>query len=475
MNAPTELPHLVEPRPVPAAMLDALKARFGDRCTTALAVREQHGRDESPFDVRPPDAVVFCESTDEVAAIVSLADRHAVPVIPYGVGSSLEGHLLAVQGGISIDLSRMNRVLQVNPEDLTATVEPGVTREQLNREIRDTGLFFPIDPGANASLGGMAATRASGTNAVRYGTMRENVLGLTVVTASGEIIHTGTRAKKSSAGYDLTRLMVGSEGTLGVITGVTLKLYPLPEAVSAAICHFKDIDAAVDATIQIIQMGVPIARCELLDVNAVRAVNEQPKLGLRESPMLLMEFHGSEAGVKEQAETVQAIAAEAGGENFEWASTPEERTRLWTARHKAYFAGMTTHPGLPHRHHRHLRADLAPGRDHRGLGCRGRCLGAAVLHRRPRRRRQLPPRLHGEGRRREGAGDCRTPEHADGPSGDRAAGHLHRRARHRAAQAGLPGRRDGCRRGRDDAHAQARARPEEHPEPGQDLFPLTTR
>ncbi len=345
MNAPTELPHLVEPRPVPAAMLDALKARFGDRCTTALAVREQHGRDESPFDVRPPDAVVFCESTDEVAAIVSLADRHAVPVIPYGVGSSLEGHLLAVQGGISIDLSRMNRVLQVNPEDLTATVEPGVTREQLNREIRDTGLFFPIDPGANASLGGMAATRASGTNAVRYGTMRENVLGLTVVTASGEIIHTGTRAKKSSAGYDLTRLMVGSEGTLGVITGVTLKLYPLPEAVSAAICHFPDIGAAVDATIQIIQMGVPIARCELLDVNAVRAVNEHSKLGLRESPLLLMEFHGSEASVKEQAETAQAIAAESGGENFEWASTPEERTRLWTARHKAYFAGMTTHPG----------------------------------------------------------------------------------------------------------------------------------
>ncbi|WP_341889671.1 FAD-linked oxidase C-terminal domain-containing protein [Variovorax sp. YR752] len=345
MNAPTDLPLHVQPREVPAAMLDALKARFGERCSTALAVREQHGRDESPFDVRPPDAVVFCESTEEVAAVVSLADRHAVPVIPFGVGSSLEGHLLAVQGGVSIDLSRMSRVLQVNPEDLTATVEPGVTREQLNREIRDTGLFFPIDPGANASLGGMAATRASGTNAVRYGTMRENVLGLTVVTASGEVIHTGTRAKKSSAGYDLTRLMVGSEGTLGVITAVTLKLYPLPEAVSAAICHFKDIGSAVATTIQIIQMGVPIARCELLDVNAVRAVNEHSKLGLREAPMLLMEFHGSEAGVKEQAETVQAIAAESGGEDFEWASTPEERTRLWSARHKAYFAGMTQHPG----------------------------------------------------------------------------------------------------------------------------------
>jgi D-lactate dehydrogenase (cytochrome) len=345
MNAPTDLPLRVEPRPVPAAMLEALKARFGERCSTALAVREQHGRDESPFDVRPPDAVVFCENTEDVVAVVQLADRHAVPVIPFGVGSSLEGHLLAVQGGISIDLSRMNRVLRVNAEDLTATVEPGVTREQLNREIRDTGLFFPIDPGANASLGGMAATRASGTNAVRYGTMRENVLGLTVVTASGEVIHTGTRAKKSSAGYDLTRLMVGSEGTLGVITAVTLKLYPLPEAVSAAICHFPSIGTAVQATIQTIQLGVPIARCELLDLNAVRVVNAQSGLGLREAPMLLMEFHGSEAGVKEQAELVQSVASELGGEDFEWASTPEDRTRLWTARHKAYFAGMAMNPG----------------------------------------------------------------------------------------------------------------------------------
>jgi D-lactate dehydrogenase (cytochrome) len=345
MNAPTEFPLHVEPRPVPAAMLDALKSRFGERCSTAMAVREQHGRDESPFSVRPPDAVVFCESVEDVSAVLQLADRHAVPVIPFGVGSSLEGHLLAVQGGISIDLSRMNRVLRVNPEDLTVMVEPGVTREQLNREIRDTGLFFPIDPGANASLGGMAATRASGTNAVRYGTMRENVLGLTVVTATGEVIHTGTRAKKSSAGYDLTRLFVGSEGTLGVITAVTLKLYPLPEAVSAAICHFPNIGAAVQTTIQTIQMGVPIARCELLDLNAVRAVNEHSRLGLREAPMLLMEFHGSDAGVKEQAETVQGIASEMGGEDFEWASTPEERTRLWTARHKAYFAGMSQHPG----------------------------------------------------------------------------------------------------------------------------------
>jgi D-lactate dehydrogenase (cytochrome) len=289
--------------------------------------------------------VLFCESSEEVAAVLALADQHAVPVIPYGVGSSLEGHLLAVQGGLSVDLSRMNRIVQVNAEDLTVTVQAGVTREQLNREIRDTGLFFPIDPGANATLGGMAATRASGTNAVRYGTMRENVLGLTVVTASGKIVRTGTRARKSSAGYDLTRLFVGSEGTLGVMTEITLKLYPLPEAVSAAICHFPSIDAAVQTTIQIIQMGVPIARCELLDANAIRAVNRHSKLGLREAPMLLMEFHGSEAGVAEQAQTVQHLARDHGGENFQWASTPEERTKLWTARHQAYFAALQTRPG----------------------------------------------------------------------------------------------------------------------------------
>ena len=349
MNAPAQLAHVmpeVNQRPVPPALIDALKSRFGAQFSEALVVREQHGRDESAFTTVPPPAgVVFAESTADVADAVKLCAAHKVPVIPYGVGSSLEGHLLAVQGGISVDVSGMTQVVRVNPEDLTVTVQAGVTREQLNREVRDSGLFFPIDPGANASLGGMAATRASGTNAVRYGTMRENVLGLTVVTAGGEVIRTGTRARKSSAGYDLTRLFVGSEGTLGVITEVSLKLYPLPEAVSAAICHFPTVAGAVDATIQIIQMGVPIARCELLDLNAVRAVNAQSKLGLRESPMLLMEFHGSQASVKEQAETVQAISTEAGGEDFEWASTPEERTRLWSARHKAYFAGMTLNPG----------------------------------------------------------------------------------------------------------------------------------
>ncbi|HTP73636.1 MAG TPA: FAD-linked oxidase C-terminal domain-containing protein [Burkholderiaceae bacterium] len=346
MNAPDHsVMAQVQRRTVPPAFFEALSTRFGERCSRAQAVREQHGRDESPFEVTPPDAVVFCDSTADVADAVKLAAQYAVPIIPFGVGSSLEGHLLAVQGGISLDLQRMNQVLRVNAEDLTATVQPGVTRKQLNEAIRHLGLFFPIDPGADASLGGMAATRASGTNAVRYGTMRENVLALEVVTATGEVIRTGTRAKKSSAGYDLTRLFVGSEGTLGVITEVTLKLYPLPEAISAAICHFPSVAAAVDTTIAIIQMGVPIARVELLDANAVRAVNKHDKLGLRETPMLLMEFHGSDAGVAEQATTVQGIAHDHGGEEFQWAHTPEERTRLWTARHRAYFAGMAANPG----------------------------------------------------------------------------------------------------------------------------------
>lgn len=345
MNAPNELLPVVKSRPMPDAMRDALAARFGERFSTAQSVREQHGRDESVYATTPPEAVVFCESTDEAAFVVALAARHEVPVIPFGVGSSLEGHLLAVQGGVSVDLSHMNRIVRVNPEDLTVTVEAGVTREQLNREIKDTGLFFPIDPGANASIGGMSATRASGTNAVRYGTMRENVLGLTIVTASGEVIRTGTRAKKSAAGYDLTRLFVGSEGTLGVMTEITLRLYPLPETVSAAICHFPSIDAAVRTTIQVIQMGVPIARCELLDANAIRGVNKHSNLTLREQPMLLMEFHGSDAGVKEQIATVQQIAQEHGGAEFEFATTPEERSRLWTARHRAYFAALQTRPG----------------------------------------------------------------------------------------------------------------------------------
>ncbi len=348
MNAPTALSHLapeVHPRDVPAAFLAALQERFGAQCSTAMAVREQHGRDESIYEVPPPVAVIFAERTQDVADAVKLAAQHRVPVIPFGVGSSLEGHLLAVQGGISIDVSRMDQVIAVNAEDLTVTVQPGVTRKALNEAVKSEGLFFPIDPGADASIGGMCATRASGTNAVRYGTMRENVLALEVVTARGEVIRTGTRAKKSSAGYDLTRLLVGSEGTLGVITEITLKLYPLPEAISAAICSFPSIEAAVRTVIQVIQLGVPIARCELIDHNSVRMVNAHSKLGLREENMLLMEFHGSPASVKEQAETVQEIASEFGGNAFEWAVTPEERTRLWTARHNAYFAAIQSKPG----------------------------------------------------------------------------------------------------------------------------------
>ncbi len=350
MNAPFPLPAhwvpRVELRPVPEALLDALQARFQRQYSAAWAVREQHGRDESAFThVPPPAAVVFAESTQDVADAVALCAQHKVPVIPFGVGSSLEGHLLAVQGGISLDVSRMNQVLHVHAEDLTVTVQPGVTRKQLNEAVKHHGLFFPIDPGADASIGGMAATRASGTNAVRYGTMRENVLALEVVTAQGRVMRTGSRARKSSAGYDLTRLMVGSEGTLGIMTEITVKLYPLPEAISAAVCSFPSIEAAVRTTIAIIQMGVPIARCELLDAGSVRMVNAHAKLALREEAMLLMEFHGSPTGVQEQAELVQELARDHGGQAFEWATTPEERTRLWTARHNAYFAAIQSRPG----------------------------------------------------------------------------------------------------------------------------------
>ena len=348
MNAPlvaASLMPAIAQRAIAPAFLDQLQARFGAQCSTAMVVREQHGRDESAMQAPPPVAVVFAESTDDVAAAVQLAAQYHAPVIPFGVGSSLEGHLLAVQGGISLDVSRMNKVLSINADDLTVTLQPGVTRKQLNEAVKSAGLFFPIDPGADASLGGMCATRASGTNAVRYGTMRENVLALQVVTASGEVIRTGTGAKKSSAGYDLTRLMVGSEGTLGVITEITLKLYPLPEAVMAATCAFSTLADAVNTTIQIIQLGVPIARCELLDGNTVRMVNQHSKLGLAEGPMMLMEFHGSPAGVQEQIATVQEIVKDNHGHGFQWADTPEERTRLWTARHNAYFAGVQSRPG----------------------------------------------------------------------------------------------------------------------------------
>lgn len=343
MNEPP--PHRAARRPLPGALLDALKARFGERVSTAAAVLEHHGKDESAHPVTPPDAVVFPDTTDEVAAAVSLCAEHGVPVIPFGVGSSIEGHVLAIHGGVSIDLSRMNRILAVHVDDLDATVEAGVTRKQLNRHLHDTGLFFPIDPGADATIGGMAATRASGTNAVRYGTMKENVLGLTVVLADGSIIRTGGRARKSSAGYDLTRLMVGSEGTLGVITDITLRLHPQPEALAAAVCAFPSVDAAVRTVIQTIQLGIPVARCELLDALTIRAVNRHSGLDLREAPMLFCEFHGTEAAVAEQSRRVQDIAREQGGLDFEWATRQEERTRLWQARHDAYPACRRLRPG----------------------------------------------------------------------------------------------------------------------------------
>ena len=325
--------------------LDQLRSRLGARLSTSAAVREQHGRDESYHPAKAPDAVAFAESTEEVAALVALCAQHGRPVIPFGTGTSLEGHVAALHGGLCIDLSQMNQVLEVNGEDLDCRVQAGVTRKQLNTHLRDTGLFFPIDPGADASLGGMTATRASGTNAVRYGTMRENVLGLTVVLADGRVIRTGGRARKSAAGYDLTRLFVGSEGTLGVITEVQLRLYGIPEAISSAVCSFPSLAGAVDTVILTIQSGIPVARIELLDDVQMDAVNRYSKLDYPVQPTLFFEFHGTEAGVQEQAEMVGAIAADYGGGDFRWASHQEERSKLWQARHDAYYAALALRPG----------------------------------------------------------------------------------------------------------------------------------
>ena len=331
--------------PLPTELCSALAQRFGARFSTGLAVREHHGKDESSLAPMPPDAVVFANSTDEVGAAVALCHAHRVPVIAYGAGTSLEGHLHAVKGGVCIDLSQMNRVLAVRSEDLDATVEAGVTRKALNAALHGTGLFFPIDPGADASLGGMAATRASGTNAVRYGTMREAVLAATVVMPDGRIIKTGTRAKKSSAGYDLTRLFVGSEGTLGIVTELTVRLHPLPEAIASAVCAFPSIAGAVAAVIHTIQLGIPVARIELLDALSIQAINRYSKTSLREAPTLFFELHGSPAGVAEQTETLRSIAADQGGMDFDWADRPEDRSRLWQARHDAYYACLGLQPG----------------------------------------------------------------------------------------------------------------------------------
>jgi D-lactate dehydrogenase (cytochrome) len=345
MNAP-HLP--VRPRATDAALeslTSELSSRFGDRVATSAAVREQHGHSLTWAKNQPPDVVVYPRTSEEVSEIAKLCAAHSVPVIPFGTGTSLEGHINAPHGGVSIDLSLMKRIIAVHDEDLDCVVEAGVTRKELNEHLRDKGLFFPIDPGADASIGGMVATRASGTNAVRYGTMKDVVLSLTVVLPNGEIVKTATRAKKSAAGYDLTRLFIGSEGTLGIVTEITLRLQGIPEAISAGICPFPSVKAACDAVIMTIQSGIPVARIELLDELQVRAVNLHSKLTLPESPLLLLEFHGTEAGVQEQAERFGDIAAEFGGGPFDWATKPEERTRLWQARHDSYWAARGLRPG----------------------------------------------------------------------------------------------------------------------------------
>ncbi|WP_278924313.1 MULTISPECIES: FAD-binding oxidoreductase [Pseudophaeobacter] len=327
------------------AAISVLKQQFGEQLQTGQAIREQHGHTTTWITNQAPDAVVFPTSTEEVASIVKTCAEYGVPVIPFGTGTSLEGHVNAPAGGICIDMMRMDKILAVHAEDLDVVVQPGVTREQLNTFLRDQGLFFPIDPGANASLGGMAATRASGTNAVRYGTMKDNVMALEVVMADGEVIRTAQRAKKSSAGYDLTRLMVGSEGTLGLMTELTLRLQGIPEAIRSARCSFRSVDDACRAVMMTIQYGVPVARMELLDEMSVGAANAYSKLSLPQTPLLLLEFHGSDASVLEQSETFAAIAEEFGGFDYEATSTAEERNKLWQARHDMYWASLQIRPG----------------------------------------------------------------------------------------------------------------------------------
>jgi D-lactate dehydrogenase (cytochrome) len=334
-----------KPREFDQTVLAELQALLGDRITTSSGIRAHHGKDESYFPYAAPDAVVFPHSTEEVRDVVNICRRHGVPMIPYGVGTSLEGHVLAVNGGVTLDLSQMNQVIAVHEADLDAVVQAGVTRKQLNEYIKHTGLFFPVDPGADATIGGMAATRASGTNAVRYGTMRENVISLKVVLADGRVIQTSRRPKKSAAGYDLTRLFVGSEGTLGIITEVTVRLYPVQEAMSAAVCAFDSVDGCTNTVIQTIQAGIPIARCDIVCDKTIAAINAYKKTDYRVAPTVFFEFHGTAASVVEQAEAVQAIARENGGRDFQWATRPEDRNRLWDARHDAYFACLQLRPG----------------------------------------------------------------------------------------------------------------------------------
>ncbi len=325
--------------------LAVLREHFGARFSTAEAVRRHHGKDATFHTPHLPDAVVFAETVEDVQAVVRACHESGTPVVPFGAGTSLEGHIGALNGGVTVDLTGLDRIRAIHQDDMTCFVEPGVTRKQLNRELRATGLFFPIDPGADASLGGMVATGASGTNAVRYGTMRENVLSLEVVLPDGQLIETGTRARKSSAGYDLTRLYIGSEGTLGIVTGIHLRLYGIPESIASAVCAFPTVNAAVDAVILIIQSGIPVARIELLDEMQMEACNRYSKLDYALSPHIFFEFHGTAAGVAEQAEATGAIAQEFGGSDFAWSTTTEERNRLWQARHDAFFAAIALRPG----------------------------------------------------------------------------------------------------------------------------------
>ncbi|WP_338821829.1 FAD-linked oxidase C-terminal domain-containing protein [Bradyrhizobium septentrionale] len=334
--------------PEPQALkraIDALAARFGNRLVTSLAVREQHAHTTTWLPNQPPDAVVMAQETADIQDVVRICAANRVPVIAFGTGTSLEGQVNAPAGGVCIDLHDMNKVLEVHAEDLDCVIQPGVTRKALNEHLRDQGLFFPIDPGADASLGGMTSTRASGTNAVRYGTMRENVLALKVVRGDGEIITTGTRAKKSSAGYDLTHLFIGAEGTLGIISELTIKLRGIPETIAAAACSFETVRGACQATILAIQTGIPVARIELLNAEQVKACNSYSKLSLPETPLLLLEFHGSEVEVAEQSKNFRDIAAECGGGDFSWTTKPEDRTRLWQARHDAYWSVKALRPG----------------------------------------------------------------------------------------------------------------------------------
>jgi len=422
-----------EDRQAAAAVIAALAARYGNRLATSQALREQHGHTTTWIENQPPDAVVFPQSTEEVQEIVRLCAAHRVPVIGFGQGTSLEGQVNAPRGGICLDFRDLNRVLAVHAEDLDCVIEPGITRKQLNENLRDTGLFFPIDPGADASLGGMAATRASGTNAVRYGTMKDNVLALKAVLANGEVISTGHRAKKSSAGYDLARLMIGSEGTLGIITELTLRLAGIPESISSGVCPFPSVEAACNATILTIQTGIPVARIELLDEMQVKACNAYSKLTLPETPMLFLEFHGSEASVAEQSQRFGEIAAELGGGPFDWAIKAEDRRRV--------------------------RADLALGRMCHPIAARFASEPAGRAGRRPCRRRQFPYAASDRPQRcrrdRPRQGFSRTPGRSRAGDGR----HLHRRARHRPGQdaiyAGRAWRADARRHARDQARARS--------------------